>query len=54
MKVFLKSHAYLLDRWKHEERQSSKESEGSLMKDIYIYIYISGKKNFKTTVPISK
>jgi hypothetical protein len=42
MKVFLKPHAFLLNRWKHEERRSNKESEESVMKDIYI----SGKKQF--------
>jgi hypothetical protein len=39
MEVFLKPQVYLFNLWKHEERQNSKESGGSVIKDI-IYIYI--------------
>jgi len=45
MKVFLKPRVYLFNRWKHEERENTKESGGSVIKDI-IYFF-SGKQNLK-------
>lgn len=37
MKVFLKPQVYLFSLWKHEERENTKESGGSVIKDIMYF-----------------